>query len=113
MSPSLLSDPSQIFAELDAQPPLMRSQVIAPYIGMGVDWPVTFANASEDRSGRVHLLFQFDSRSVRIITGEIPLSEYPQLRSTQAGAQLRVCGTIRKIDTLSVGLEITELLFLG
>ena len=110
MSLSLLSDPSHIFAEMDAQPPLMRSQVVARYIGMEVDWLITLANGSEDHSGQAHLLFQFDSRSVRMVTGEVSLSEYPQLRATRAGSPLRIRGTIRKITTLSIELEIAELL---
>ena len=39
-----------------------------------------------------------------------PSLVFPQLRSLHSGERLRVRGTIRKIDTLSIELEITELL---
>ena len=103
-------NPVTIFTEVEAQPPLMRQQASKAYVGKTVNWPVIFANASEQPSGQAHLIFRFDEHNVRMIVGEVPLTQYPQLRSLRSGERLRVRGTIRKIDVLFIELEIQELL---
>lgn len=75
----------------------MRDEIAKAHLGRKVDWALTFTDGSTDDSGRAHLLFHFDPRTVRIVTGEVPLSKYPRLRSMRAGEPLRVRGTIRKI----------------
>ena len=46
-----------------------------------------------------------------MIIGEVGLDKYPRLRMMRPGEPLRIRGTIRKIDALSIELEITELQF--
>lgn len=101
--------PQHIFAEIEAQPPLMRPQAAKAYLGKAVDWPMTFANANEEPAGQARALFRFGPHEIKLITGNVPLSRYPQLRSMRAGERLRVRGTIRKIDTLFIELDISEL----
>jgi len=102
-------DPATIFAEIKAQPPLMRPQATQAYLGRSVDWSVIFANASEQPSGRAHLIFRFNQHDMGMITGAASLAQYPQLRSLRSGERIQVRGRIRKIDTLSIELEIRDL----
>ena len=102
-------EPSQIFAEIDACPPLMREQASQRYIGSEVDWPVTLADAREQKPGQAHVVFWPEPSGNRLIVGDVPLSGYPQLRSMRAGDPARARGRIRKVDTLSIELEIKEL----
>jgi len=104
-------NPATIFAEIQAQPPLMRQEAAKAYIGKMVNWPVTFANASEQSSGQAHLIFRFDPHDMSMITGNVLLSDYPQLRALRSGERLRVRGTIRKIDQLFIELDISKLVF--
>ncbi len=60
MSEVRLLEPATIFAEIDARPPLMRPQAIEKYRGAEVDWPVTLANAREQRPGEIHAVFYGD-----------------------------------------------------
>jgi len=96
---------------MQAQPPLMRQEAAKAYLGKMVNWPVTFANASEQSSGQAHLIFCFDSYGINMITGNVLLSDYPQLRALRSGERLRVRGAIRKIDQLFIELDISKLVF--
>ena len=104
-------EPGEIFAEFEAQPPLRRPELIKQYLGMSVDWPVTFASAWESNSGMARVIFRFGRANVRMIAGDVSLSNYPQLKRLRAGEALRVRGRIRGVSILSIELDITELLF--
>ena len=109
MSRAMLSGPSCIFADIEAQPPLMRAEVSQRYLGEEIDWLLTFTNGRELDAGRAWLTFDFDPRSIKVIVAEVGLAEYPHLRTMRAGELLRIRGTIRKINALSIELEITAL----
>ena len=111
MSRRQLPNPARIYAEFDAQPPLMRPEVVSEYIGRDVNWSVTLAGAREERPGQAFVSFHFEPHSVRMIGGEVSLSEYPQLKLTHVGHPIHLRGKIRKIDTLSIQLEISKLVF--
>ena len=102
--------PTEIFAAIEAQPPLMRAETARAYIGTEVDWPVTFADGHETDPGQARLSFRFEPNEVRKVVGEASLSRYPQLRSMQVGEPLHVRGKIHEINTLIIELEITNLL---
>lgn len=102
---------SGIFKEIEAQPPLMRPQAARAYQGMEGDWPLTFANAQEGRSGEAHLYFNFEPHGLRMIRGNVSLRKYPQLRQLHVGAPVRVRGKIQKVDTFFIELEIQDLVF--
>ena len=102
--------PSQIYADIEAQPPLMRAEAARAYIGAEVDWPVTFADGHETDPGQARLSFRFKPNEVRTVVGEASLSRYPQLRSMRVGEPLHVRGNIHKINTLIIELDITDLL---
>lgn len=104
-------EPSAIFREIEAQPPLMRSQAARAYQGMEGDWPLTFANAQEGRSGEAHLYFNFEPHALRMIRGNVSLRKYPQLRQLHVGTPVRVRGRIQKIDAFFINLEIQDLVF--
>lgn len=104
-------EPSAIFKEIDAQPPLMRPQAARTYCGLEGDWPLTFANAQEGRSGEAHLYFNFEPHGLRMIRGNVSLRKYPQLRHLHVGTPVRVRGRIQKVDTFFINLEIRDLVF--
>ena len=109
MSPGVLTEPSQFFAEIDAQPPLMRANVANTYVGKEVDWNLFFVDGSEPIAGTASLIFHSGVMVVWIISGEVSLIEHPYLRSLPAGEPVRVRGKIKKIDALSINLDISEL----
>lgn len=101
----------EIFAAIEAQPPLMRPQAACAYRGLEGDWPLTFANAQEGRSGEVRLYFNIEPHSIKLVSGNVSLRKYPQLRQLQVGTPIRVHGTIRNIDALFIKLDIRNLVF--
>ena len=104
-------DPSAIFSEIEAQPPLMRPQAARAYQGMEGNWPLTFPNAQEGRSGQAHLYFNFEPHAMRLIRGTASLRKYPQLKQLQVGAPVRVRGRIQKVDAFFISLDIRDLAF--
>ena len=105
-------EPSAIFKEIEAQPPLMRSRAARAYQGMESDWSLIFANAQEGRSGDARLYFNCEPRRMMgMISGNASLRKYPQLRRLQAGTPVRVRGTIQKVDACFIELEIRDLVF--
>lgn len=104
-------EPSAIFKEIEAQPPLMRPQAARAYRGMEGDWPLTFANAQEGRSGEAHLYFNFEPHAMRMISGIVSLRKYPQLRQLEVGTPVRVRGRIQKVDAFFIELDIRDLVF--
>ena len=103
---------SAIFKEIEAQPPLMRPQAARAYCGMEGDWPLTFANAQEGRSGEAHLYFNVEPDAVmKMVSGNVSLRKYPQLRRHQVGSPVRVRGKIQKVDAFFINLEIRDLVF--
>ena len=104
-------EPSQIFAEFDAQPPLMRAEFIERYIGMEVDWAGTLADAREQKPDQVHVVCWPEPDGKRLIVGDVSLSEYPHLRQLRVDDPVRMRGRIRKVDVISIELEIQDLVF--
>ena len=102
-------DPADIFAELKAQPPLTREEAARAYVDQEVDWMLTFADGSEDNSGRAHLIFRIPKQMLRIVESIVSLSDYPWLKSLRADAPVRVRGRIRAIGVLFIELEISDL----
>ena len=104
---------AKIFADIEAQPPLMRDEAAEAYLGQEVDWALTFASGSKDNSGNAHLSFHISNEVIRGVQGTVSLSEYPWLKSLRADEPVRVRGRIRAISTLSIELEIGELVLAG
>ena len=110
MSDVTFLDSANIFAEIDAHPPLMREEAVKTYAGKDVDWLLTFFSGREFGSGGVRLTFRVASQGLGMVVGAVSLSDYPWLRSLHADEVVRVRGRIHTIDTLSIELEISELL---
>ena len=102
-------EPAEIFAEMDAQPPLVRQQAAAIYLDREVCWSLRFANATEPNQGQAHLIFRFDPYDIRMVVGDILLSEYPSMMGARVEENVLVRGRIRKIDNLCIKLEIHDL----
>lgn len=102
-------EPAGIFAEIDAQPPLMRQQTAAAYFGREICWSLMFANATEPYQGQARLMFRFNPDSVRMVVGDIVLSTYPSMMGARDGESVLVRGRVRKIDNLCIELEIQDL----
>ena len=104
-------EPGEIFAVIQTQPPLMREQAASAYLGREVHWLLTFENGNEEPGGQAWLMFHFDPHSVKMVEGRVSLSDYPSLRSMQSGETVLVHGQVRKISTISIELEIQDLVF--
>ena len=87
----------------------MREQAKTKYIGTQVKWTLMFLDGRSDQDGEARLTFHFGPQDIRMVSGSVLLSDYPRLKSMRAGESLRVRGTIRKIDTLCIELEIRDL----
>ncbi len=110
MSEAIDLEPSAIFSTIESHPPLMRSQITGDYIGKEVFWSLTYANASEAGGQSAHLIFRFDPHNVRMVVGDVVLSNYPYLKTAQVGGTFLVRGQIKEIDSLCIALEIKELI---
>ena len=113
MSDVTFLDPANIFAEIDAHPPLMRRQAVAQYVGRDVDWLLTFFDAHELGNDRARVTFHVASQGMGLVKGAVSLSDYPWLKSLHADEAVRVRGRIRNIDAMSIELEIGELLLMS
>ena len=98
-------DPSEIFAKIEASPPLMREQVKAAYVGKKVDCTATFLDGHVDPDGFARLAFHYDPHEVRMLIVRVALVNYPWLRTTRSGEAVRLHGRISKIENLSIELE--------
>ena len=103
-------EPATIFAEIDSQPPLMRRRVATAYLGREICWSLIFSDASEPREGRTRLLFDFDPHSVKMIVGEVLLSNYPSLMHAKSGESVLVRGRVKSVDKICIELEIQALI---
>jgi hypothetical protein len=95
---------------MDAQPPLMRQQAAAVYLGKDVCWSLRFGNAMQISPGRAQLIFRFDPRSIRMVVGDVVLAAYPSLVRTRVGENILVRGRVQEIDDLRITLEIRDLI---
>lgn len=102
-------EPPAIFAEIDAQPPLMRQRAAAIYLGKEVCWSLKFRNATEFSPGQAHLMFGFGNEIVRMVTGEISLATHPGLVTARVGENLLVRGHLRRIDNMTIELDISDI----
>lgn len=104
-------EPADIFAAIEARPPLMRKEAAASFIGREVNWTLTFSNGSEERPGQAWLIFRSDPHHVKMVAGYASLSDHPNLKTLQPGETVLASGRIRKIDTLYIELDIQDLVF--
>lgn len=100
-----LLEPERIFSEIDAQPPLMREQARAAYVGKGVDWVLTFADGWQESSEFARLAFRQERSVVRFVKATVPLTDCPWLKHMHAGEIMRVRGRIAELDRLSITLR--------
>ena len=99
---------SDIFEEIQAQPPLMRQEIRDTFIGKEVEWLLTFANGSVSR-GQAEVYFNAGPRDSGMVAGTASLAEYPWLKSLRVGEAVRVHGRINCVQALMIDLDILEL----
>lgn len=100
--------PTDIYAEIKSQPPLMRDEAGQKYIGREVEWLVTFDNGWESK-GQAHLSFGVEPHVISMVKGTVSLTEYPWLKSLRADKVVRVRGRISRIDGMAITLDKLEL----
>ena len=104
--------PVEIYAEINSHPPLMQAEVQEQFLGQDIEWPLTFVSGTADKRGGAQLTFRFKPSHPRPfagIYGEVPLSEYPWLKTLPADTPVRVKGRIRQVNELTIKLDILEL----
>ncbi len=94
----------KVFSEIEACPPLMRSQARAAHIGKEVDWTATFFSGEMENKKRAFLAFRHEASDKMIFT-RASLADYPWLQSAQHGEPVRLRGRISKLGPLSIDLE--------
>lgn len=100
--------PAAIDAEVRSYPPLKRDSIRKIYVGKEVDWRVTFFTGWKESKGRVGLAFR-DKPLGMTIFGHVPLTDYPWLESLNVDEAVWIRGQIRKVDSMTIDLEILEL----
>lgn len=103
--------PMEIFAEIEAQPPFMRTEAIQRYLGREVEWILTFRDGYESQPGQAHLMLQFASHDIRHVATTVALENYPRLKNARSGQLVQVHGRILRIGTLNIELQMIELAF--
>jgi len=89
----------------------MRKEFVQQYLGLEVDWPGTLADAREQKPGQIHVVCWPEPDGKRLIVCDVSLSEYPQLKQLRVGDPVHLRGRIRKVDVLSIELDIRVLAF--
>ena len=113
MSSVAFLDPANIFAEIEAHPPLMREEAVKTYVGKDVNWTLTFWTGHMLDDHRVRLAFRVASQGISMVMGTVSLSEYPWLKALHANEMVQVSGRIRDIEPMSLELDISELLLVS
>ena len=111
----LLASPRQIMDDIDSRPSLQQRDVINGYKGNFVDWLLELGGAREEKDDQVHVLLRTPILVRGVLTypvmvsGTVSLSDYPWLKVTPDGSEVRVQGTIRDIDRLGITLDDLKL----
>ena len=98
-------EPEEIFAEIKAQPPLMRERAKSTFIGKEIDWVLTLVDGWEKGRGYARLMFRRQPSDVGFVAANVPLSDCPWLKHTHAGETIRLRGSIADGDTLTIELK--------
>ncbi len=101
-----LTEPSEIFAAIQARSPLMHAQTRAAYIGKEVDWTLLAADGYEEAPGNARVMFHYRPHEVKYVAVRVPTADYPWLKSMRAGEAVQVRGRIAEIGNLNI--ELTE-----
>ena len=99
---------SEIERDVCSYPPLRREEIRKTYVGKEVDWQTTFTNGWNEQKGQAGVVFQVEPLGLTIF-GTVSLASYPWLESLGVGEAVQVRGTIRKLDGVSITLDIREL----
>jgi hypothetical protein len=100
---------AEIFAAIDAAPPLERDAVAARYRGIAVQWSTWLRSArgtGRDDEVAVRLV---TSESIRTVACTVRLSEYPELRVVLQETRIQITGRIAGVDLLNIELEDADL----
>ena len=101
-------EPSDIFAEVESARPVLREALRSTFVGDDVKWLLTFGNgwALDERA---QLTLYFDPDSIRRVIGTVWLPDHPWLGMLRANDALQVRGRIRRVDAVSIELDVLEL----
>ncbi len=115
-SPNLIpQSPSKIMSELEAYPPLQRKQAAQSYIGLKVDWLLTFNSADTNGGEAMVMLRERYVKgallSLNFVVVSVPLSEYPRLKILRSGEMVRVQGLISSVENLWIRIAEPKLSF--
>ncbi|OGX13614.1 MAG: hypothetical protein A2Z92_04820 [Omnitrophica WOR_2 bacterium GWA2_63_20] len=109
VSIALAVSPREILDDIMSRPSLQRPGAIQNYIGNHVDWLLEFSGATK-KDGQVRVTLRTSYGSGRpvfpvMVSGEVNLSDYPWLKITQDGSEVRIRGTISDISMFTIDLD--------
>lgn len=111
-SPTDSITPKKIKDAINSVPPLQKGTAASNYKGIKVSWSVYLGSGSTSLSDKnLYTIFMSDEDRNSIITCDIDLNSYPQLKVIRDDQAFIVEGEIYEVDSLSIDLVNCKLLF--
>jgi hypothetical protein len=96
----------------DNAPPFQQSQITHHYDGVRVEWEGNF-NSVTPRNELVTVRMYATDKLGSGVNFIVAISDYPELKTMLPGRRIRVLGTIKLVDTLSIELVDAEMTVLS
>lgn len=104
--------PAEIIDVINNLPPLQQTTAAANYKGIKVSWPVYLVGGYTNANNSNLYTIQLQDKSLGpIITCDVDLASYPQLKIIKKGEVFTIGGEIVSVDSLGIGLNNCNLYF--
>ncbi len=102
------SDPNIIADKIKSTSPYLRKGVEDSYVGLEVDWDLTFTDIDGRENDLVGLTFQ-SKYTYPVVSCLANLADYPELKTTNTGTKMGVRGVIDKAERFHITLGEVKL----
>jgi hypothetical protein len=106
ISPSI----KEIVADIDSHPPFQQDTIRNSYIGVKMQWYVSFSNMKAHQDSTYFLLLS-DKDSLTGVACIVDIMDYPELKRMPSGQKLWVAGKIHHIEPMYIELVDAQLSF--